>query len=181
MMRLLTTVGRALAATAVALSISAAASAAPKSSVPVARPVGGADAALTVLLNRHRAAAFVAPVKRVPTMSRAAMAYARFQATYNLFGHQADGRNAMQRMMLTGFAPCIWGENVYSTYSTKPRTKNQLVAEAFNWWRHSPAHNRNMLDRRYAGIGTGFATAKHGKFYVYKVVMTFGTPAGYCR
>jgi uncharacterized protein YkwD len=58
-----------------------------------------------------------------------------------------------------GYDWSAWGENVFWS---KP---DGSAEAAFNWWKSSPGHNRNMFSTSFSGIGIGRARSASGWWY----------------
>jgi uncharacterized protein YkwD len=110
-----------------------------------------------------------------PRLRQAAQKYAEYLAQTNTTGHNADGRNAGERLRAEGFQPCYWSENVYQQSNSLQMASWQNAADgAMIFWRNSPDHAANMRDPKAKRLGVGVAAWKHGDLHYYKVVQVFG-------
>jgi uncharacterized protein YkwD len=137
---------------------------------------------LASLTNFHRTAYQLPQASRSYRLNGAAQGYARFLASVDGEGHHADGKDVSQRVREAGFGPfCFVAENVYVSWSTTPEAGWDVAKKAVEWWKQSPGHNANMLNRNSNHIGTWMAKAQHGNRHVWKVVQVFAAPPGTCR
>jgi uncharacterized protein YkwD len=137
---------------------------------------------LASLTNEHRTASQLPRASRSYRLNGAAHNYAVFLARVDGEGHHADGKDVSQRVQEAGFGPyCFVGENVYVYWSVTSDAGWDVAKKAVDWWKQSPGHNANMLNRSSNHIGTGMAKAKHGNKYVWKAVQVFAAPPGTCR
>lgn len=117
--------------------------------------VGQAEAYLASLLNQHRAANGLVPLRvdtRVRSIARARSAN---MARYHYFNHRnSDGRYAWDMMSDAGITWYWAGEiiawNTWGTLADSARA-------AARGWRESSAHNALVLGRDYNYFGVGYA------------------------
>jgi uncharacterized protein YkwD len=113
-----------------------------------------------------------------PSVAKVAQAYAEYLAANNLTGHNADGRNAEQRLQAAGFKAgvsyCGWAENFYeiSTTAAVP-TWHQAGTAAVAWWKQSPGHDAHLRSPDMTSMGVGSAAASDGGRNYVKIVQLF--------
>lgn len=159
---------RTLAATLLALTLGAAAHAAPLTSsttgearAAVAAVDVGVQAALA-RINELRRQAGVAPLVLSSQLTAAAQGHADDMAAKRYFSHTSkDGRSPGQRITATGYRYSTYGENIAWGYADWTAT---IAA-----WMRSSGHRANILNARFKHIGLGaksryyvtdFATAR---------------------
>jgi hypothetical protein len=67
------------------------------------------------------------------------------------------------------------GENIVQTW-TKNRPARKIAEEAFDLWRNSTGHNRNMLDKQYHAHGVAFRINPDNKMVIATNVFSFTVP-----
>jgi len=105
------------------------------------------------LINQYRVANGAGPLLVSDPVALAAFKHNRDMATYGFFSHTTAkssvfpvGSQPWDRMRATGYNyNTTMAENLAGGYPT--------AAEAFNAWKNSPGHNRNMLDPDFKVIG----------------------------
>lgn len=97
-------------------------------------------------INTVRAAEGRAPLAVSDALTRAAIAHARDMARTGRFGHAGRGGSSVHdRVRREGYGYCFIAENI---------AKGHATAEgALRGWMASPAHRRNLLDRRAVAFG----------------------------
>lgn len=111
------------------------------------------------MINEYRARNGIAPLKLDPTLSKIAASYAAEMAREDKRGHQAGGVDFLRRLQSAGYPAIAAGENVAAGYYT--------LADAFNGWRGSPAHDRGMKDPEMTAMGIGVARNPNSKYKVF--------------
>lgn len=101
------------------------------------------------LVNQYRQSKGLSPLSRNGELDAASRAHSKDMAVNRYFSHTSlDGRSPWTRMAQAGYT-CdgAKGENIAAGYSS--------AQAAFNAWRNSPGHNRNMLSTSFRAIGIG--------------------------
>lgn len=102
-----------------------------------------------------------------PELTEAANYHSRFMADHDCFAHQCPGepdlRTRIEQAGYTGWT--FIGENIAAGMETPE--------EAFEAWRNSPEHNRNMLTCQFAEIGVARVHAP-GSRYIWYWTTDFG-------
>lgn len=160
------TLARAAAFAALAGTLTACAAVAP---APRTEPVfyrslaagGGVDQSMALaMINEYRARNGVAPLRLDPALSAIAARYAAVMAEADDHGHAVrPGADFIRRLEDAGYPAVAAGENVAAGYYT--------LADAFNGWRGSPAHDRGMKDPEMTVMGIGTATNPRSKYKVF--------------
>ena len=124
--------------------------------------------------NRFRREHGAAPVRPNLQLERAARGFAQFMARSGQYGHQADGREPVQRTRAAGYDECLVAENIAFQYSSAGFATQELADGFFDGWRHSPGHRRNMLEGDATETAVAMAVSAQGRYYA---VQLFGRPA----
>jgi uncharacterized protein YkwD len=111
------------------------------------------DEAVLCLIDRERARAGLAPLRRNRCLARAAQGHARDMVRRHYFAHTSrNGRTPVQRIFATGYVPpgsrWLLGENL--AWGINPTGDPAWVVRA---WMHSPAHRANVLRRGFRDVG----------------------------
>jgi hypothetical protein len=104
------------------------------------------------LINEHRAANSVGPLKLSDTLNKAAAWKSEHMASLEYFAHDDTpiNRSWVQRIRDCGYSYNTWlGENLAAG--------NESAAATFQQWLNSPGHNANMLSTNFNAIGIGRA------------------------
>lgn len=124
--------------------------------LPTAGNLRAVNAATLCLVNRERTKRRLVPLRRQPTLGRAATRFAGQLVRGRFFDHTApDGTTMVDRVKAAGYlrgALHRWwvGENIaYGTGTLG--TPKEIVAS----WMRSPGHRANILQRRFREIGLG--------------------------
>jgi uncharacterized protein YkwD len=127
--------------------------------------------------NRLRTQAGLRPLTVDARLSQAALAFARHMAETDRYGHQADGREPVDRAEAAGYRHwCMVAENIAWQYSSEGFDAATLARRLSAGWENSPPHRRNLLDPRAAEVGIAIAaSASSGRHYA---VQLFARP---CR
>ncbi|WP_299024492.1 CAP domain-containing protein [uncultured Sulfitobacter sp.] len=106
-------------------------------------------------LNAIRAAAGQAAVRRNAVLDAAALGHAQDMARNGFFDHKgSNGSTVGKRVKRAGYRWCTVAENISKGYSSRDA--------AFESWRKSAPHYRNMTKRKV----TDFGLAKAGDYWV---------------
>ena len=124
--------------------------------------------------NRFRREHGAAPVRPNLQLERAARSFAQFMARSGQYGHQADGREPVQRTRAAGYDECLVAENIAFQYSSAGFDTQELAGGFFEGWRNSPGHRSNMLDADATETAVAIARSAQGRYYA---VQLFGRPA----
>jgi uncharacterized protein YkwD len=104
----------------------------------------------------------------------AARGFARFMARSGQYGHEADGRQPVQRTRAAGYDECQVAENIAFQYSSAGFGTQALAEGFFDGWLNSPGHRRNMLNGDVTETAVAIARSERGRYYA---VQLFGRPA----
>jgi uncharacterized protein YkwD len=107
-------------------------------------------------------------------LQAAARAFARFMARSGQYGHEADGRQPVQRTRAAGYDECQVAENLAFQQSSAGFGTQELAEGFFEGWRNSPGHRRNMLEGDATETAVAIARSERGRYYA---VQLFGRPA----
>jgi uncharacterized protein YkwD len=130
-----------------------------------------ARAAMLEQVDAVRRKAGAPPLRANPLLDRAAQRHADDMLAHGYFAHESPGgATVRERAKEAGYDWREIGENIAEGQFT--------VDEVMAGWMKSPGHRRNLLDPRFAELGTGLVAAK-SKEGGYRVlwVQAFGTPA----
>ena len=108
------------------------------------------------------------------TLDRAAGKFARFMASRDEYGHEADGRTPTDRARAEGYRECLVAENISYQMRTRGFETKELSERLVTGWYNSPGHRRNMLDTEVVEIGVGVAFSEETSRYY--AVQLFGRP-----
>jgi hypothetical protein len=98
------------------------------------------------LINNHRSQNGLSPLTWSTSLKRAAAWMSNDMSVNNSFSHTDSlGRNPGQRITECGYVWTKYGENIYPN-SNDPQ-------KAFDAWKNSPPHNKNMLDANFKEVG----------------------------
>ena len=119
------------------------------------------------LVNQHRRAMGLRPVRRSPSLTKAARWKSRHMARYRYFDHaDPSGRSPFKRMWDCGFHRRLaLGENIAAG--------QRSPAAVFRAWLNSPGHRRNIETAAYRFIGVG-AVHRSGSPYGWYWTQDFG-------
>jgi uncharacterized protein YkwD len=113
-------------------------------------------------------------IKNNRQLSAAALAFARFMAQTDKYGHDADGKQPPDRAKAQGYDYCIISENIAYQYNSDGFETGELARALLEGWKTSEGHRKNMLDPDVLEAGMGVARSeKSGKYYA---VQMFGRP-----
>ncbi len=119
------------------------------------------------LINQYRKKKKLGRLSLDPKLQKAAQWMSEEMGTKNYLGHKdSRGRDPFQRSKDFGYA--------YNTYKAENvAAGHKTAAEAFQAWKISPRHRKNMLGKHFNTIGIGFAYSKKSKYGWYWTT-TFG-------
>jgi hypothetical protein len=110
------------------------------------------------------------PVRWNRELAAAARDFARYMARTDRYGHEADGREPIERARAHGYAPCLIAENIAFEYSSAGFATAQLARRFYQGWLNSPGHRRNMLDADATQTGVAIARSpRSGRYYAVQV------------
>ena len=109
-------------------------------------------------------------------LAEAAQRFASYMARTDRYGHDADGRQPVDRAQEQGYDYCLVAENIAFAMDSRGFTTQGLAEHVLRGWKDSPGHRRNMLDARATDIGIALAHSTASDRY-YAVQM-FGRPRG---
>jgi len=124
--------------------------------------------------NRLRRGQGLAATTEERRLQAAARSFAHFMARTGQYGHEADGRQPVQRTRAAGYDECQVAENIAFQYSSAGFGTQALAEGFFDGWRNSPGHRRNMLDADATETAVAIARSAQGRYYA---VQLFGRPA----
>ena len=116
----------------------------------------------------------LAALKSNAQLARAAGKFARFMASRDEYGHEADGRKPVDRARAEGYRDCMVAENISYQMRTRGFETKELAERLVTGWYNSPGHRRNMLDAEAMEIGIGVAFSDETSRYY--AVQLFGRP-----
>ena len=117
------------------------------------------EAAIVAMTNTFRAEHHEVSVAPDKKLAAAARSYAAFLAKSGAFSHQADGREAGDRVAAQGYEWCQVGENLALNQASRGFAAPELAKKAVEGWINSPHHRANMLAADVTEIGVGVAKA----------------------
>ena len=125
------------------------------------------DLALVALVNHYRQQHGVSALRLSAKLNASTAWMSRDMAKKDYFSHTDSlGRDPFQRMAAFGYA--------YNTYKGENIASGNGDAEAtFQQWKHSPSHNRTMLNPKYKVMGIARAYAA-GTYYGWYWTNDFG-------
>ena len=110
------------------------------------------------LANKERTSKGVHALTHDLELSKIAQRKAEDMANLGYFDHTSPTYGSVENMLATfKYTWTAFGENIAMGYRTPE--------EAVNGWINSPGHHRNMVDKNFTHIGTGYATNKKGTTY----------------
>lgn len=116
-----------------------------------------AEQSLLALLNKHRAAAGVAPLKLSATLSVVSREHTCDMMTHHIMGHDgSDGSTPLQRIQSTGLAFSNWGENVGTSSGLGlmggiTEIDNGMMSEPLTPY----DHHWNIVNAAFTQVGLG--------------------------
>lgn len=135
---------------------------------PGSGSLDGEESQFLTLINTYRAQRGLGAFAHNLQLGQAATAHSQDLADHNRTGHTgSDGSGPQQRIERAGYDWSAWGENVF--------WGDASAQGAFDWWKNSPDHNRNMLSASFTEIGIGRAYNAASTFDWYWTT-DFGRP-----
>jgi len=124
--------------------------------------------------NAYRKSKGLESLRESESASRVAQAYARYLAEANRTGHNADGRDPVQRLHVAKVSFCKFqGENWHESWTRRDKASAATaMASAMRFWKTSPGHER-ALRSASTEIGVGVAGWKHGDQWYYQEIQIF--------
>ena len=124
--------------------------------------------------NAYRKTKGLPTLRESESASRVAQAYARYLAEANKTGHNADGRDPVQRLRAASVKFCKFrGENWHASWTRRDKASpDTAMASAMRFWKKSPGHER-ALRSASTEIGVGVAGWKHGDQWYYQEIQMF--------
>ena len=130
-------------------------------SIPESPPVAMVDSFATktiTLVNKERQTKQVAKLSHDKALSAIAQKKAEDMANNNYFAHQSPTFGSVGQMLdRFKYDWTAYGENIAKGYTTA----DSVVAG----WVNSPGHYKNIMERTFTNIGSGYATDKDGTTY----------------
>lgn len=108
-----------------------------------------------------------------PDLTKAAAEFAKYMATTDRYGHNADGSTPARRAKAAGYDYCVVRENIAYRTNTGDPTRETLTELFVQGWIDSPGHRENMLAQYVMETGVAVATNDGDTFYA---VQLFGRP-----
>jgi uncharacterized protein YkwD len=113
-------------------------------------------------------------LKENAELKEAAAYFAKFMASTDKYGHEADGKSPADRARDHKYDFCGIEENIAYVYSSEGYDTGEVVQGLVEGWKKSPGHRRNMLEPDMMEAGMAVARSeKSGKYYG---VQMFGRP-----
>jgi uncharacterized protein YkwD len=135
---------------------------------------GTAAHALLEQTNALRVEAGAGAVVPEARLTAAAVRFAAYMADTGRYGHDADGRQPVDRVREQGYAHCLVAENIAFAHSDRGFDAEALATRVFDGWSQSPPHRRNMLDADMTEVGIATVQSRRdGRHYAVQV---FGRP-----
>lgn len=130
---------------------------------------------ITARSNAYRARHGLHALRSDPTLASAALAFADYMARTNRYGHDADGRQPVERAKAAGYSHCKLAENI-AWHVSSGGISSAALADAFvQGWIDSPSHRRNLLGAEATDVAIAVAhSAASGRWYA---VQMLGRPA----
>ena len=124
--------------------------------------------------NRFRREEKRSELKENRQLAETAAYFARFMASTDKYGHEADGKTPADRAKEHKYDYCAIAENIAYVYSSEGYTTDEVAKGLVEGWKKSPGHRKNMLDPDVTEAGMAVAQSeKSGKYYG---VQMFGRP-----
>jgi uncharacterized protein YkwD len=121
------------------------------SDLPKPSTTAQARTGVLCLLNHHRAARGLPPLREDSRLQDAAQAHAEDMGRRDFYAHRnPDGLEPDTRIRSTGFEGRLTGENIHWGVGI-----NATPARIVDDWMNSPGHRANILRRSYTHVGTG--------------------------
>ena len=142
-----------------------------------AAPASVDDEAARALLtqtNHLRTQSGLAALQVEPRLAAAATRFARYMASQDRYGHDADGRAPAQRAQAEGYADCLVAENIAFARDSRGFSGAALAGRLFTGWLQSPPHRHNMLDGELTEVGIAAAYSERSQRHY--AVQLFGRP-----
>lgn len=136
--------------------------------------LGQAEQQIVDQTNRLRRGQGLAATNENRKLEAAARGFVQFMARSGQYGHEADGRQPVQRTRAAGYDECQVAENIAFQYHSADFVTPALAEGFFDGWRNSPGHRRNMLDADATETAVAIARSDSGRYYA---VQLFGRPA----
>lgn len=133
------------------------------------------ESAFLQLINDHRAANGLAPLRASQSLSAAADVHSDDMAATGYFDHtMSDGTSVERNIRNNGYTGATWGENIAGGV--------EGASAAMDLWRNSPAHNANMLGGNYGAIGIARVGGGTGYGWYWTTIFggSFDAPARIC-
>ncbi|RKY16109.1 MAG: hypothetical protein DRQ55_18705 [Planctomycetota bacterium] len=118
-------------------------------------------------MNQFRANNGLKPLRMATRVRLVARDRSRSMKSLNYFDHVSPGgATAATLMNRRGVKYAFWGENIgWTKYMGEMEGAKWMV----NWWKNSPGHRRNMLNKGFNYVGIGIA--KDGPKLLYTMVL----------
>jgi uncharacterized protein YkwD len=116
--------------------------------------------------NRFRKEEGRSELKENPQLTEAAGYFAKFMASTDKYGHEADGKTPAERAREYKYDYCGIDENIAFVYSSEGYGTGEVAQGLVEGWKKSPGHRKNMLDPDMIEAGMAVARSeKSGKYY----------------
>lgn len=132
------------------------------------------ERAVVAQANDFRRSQGLGPLQVQPQLQAAADGFAAWMARTDRYGHQADGRQPVQRVEAQGYDHCLVAENIAYEYRSVAFEPGELPGRFMQGWIHSPGHRANLMDA--AAVDTGVGIARSGRSGRWYAVQVFGRP-----
>ncbi len=128
---------------------------------PTVGMLGAEELKFLDLINQYRVDRGLSKLEVSPTLTRASLWMSGDMADQNYLSHTDSlGRGPHSRIVQFQYQGLqTWGENVAAGNSDAEAT--------FQQWKHSPGHDRNMLDPAFKAIGIGRANNASADYHWY--------------
>ena len=102
-------------------------------------------------------------------LAQAAQKFARYMAETGRYGHQADGRTPVERVVAAGYEYCAVRENIAYAFRSDGFSTDRLIENFVTGWKESPGHRRNMLARHVTETGVSIAKSEQGTYFAVQL------------
>jgi hypothetical protein len=133
------------------------------------------ESAIVELTNALRRDNKLGPVAPNKQLEAAAKWFADYLARTGKFAHEADGRQAQDRVAAQGYKYCLVAENLALNLNSHGFTSEGLATDAVEGWKNSPLHHRNLVEPDATEIGVAVARVPD-QYPKFVSVQLFGRP-----
>lgn len=144
----------------------------PRAATPAS---GEAAREMVHLSNSFRSREGLPALRPDRALAHAARTFAEYMSQTDRYGHDADGRQPVQRAEQAGYVYCTVAENIAWHLSSRGISHSALAQTFVQGWIESPPHRRNLLAPEVTDIAIAVAQSTgSGRWYA---VQMLGRPA----